>query len=251
MYILGINCAYHESSAAILENGKLLAAAEEERFNRCKHAKKSAVGNADQLPIHAMRYCLEAAGLSADDGSVDLSQVAAIGFSLDPEVRYRANLAHQHPYEVTAGDFGTEVGEARFRDRCLAVEPALRQLGFTGELQYLDHHACHGASTFFLSPFDEAAVLVIDGIGEFDSTTLFRADSGRLDPVHRVGYPNSLGFLWEKLSAYLGFDEYDAAKVMGLASFGDPLYFSEPWERLVQVGADFTIDDDVVRFRCR
>ncbi len=248
MYILGINCAYHESAACLTAGGRLLAAAEEERFNRTKHGKRALVDNAGQLPLQALSYCLEEAGLGAADG-IDLSPVDHIGFSLLPHKRYQANVGHRHPYPIRDGDYGSEAGEACFRDRCLAVEGALRDLGFRGRLHFLDHHACHAASSFFLSPFDQAAVLVVDGIGEFNSTTLFHAGGRHLRPVHSVAYPHSLGFLWEKLAVYLGFDEYDAAKVMGLASFGDPAAFAQAWERLVTPGADFRIDDRLTRFR--
>ena len=106
--ILGINCTYHESSACLIQDGNLIAAVEEERFNRIKHAKPAHIDNSDVLPEAAIAYCLQTAGLDA------LAEVDFIGYSFEPEDRLRKNCAHQHPYPVPVGDFGTEEGEQVF-----------------------------------------------------------------------------------------------------------------------------------------
>lgn len=249
MYILGINSAYHESAAGLLHDGALEAAAEEERFNRSKHGKPARVDNPDQLPLGALRFCLEEAGRRAGR-RVSLGEVEHLGYSLDLEARRAQNSAHRHPYTPLAGDFGDPQGEALFHRRLRAVAGRLSRRGFRGRFHFLPHHDCHAASAFFVSPFEEAAVLVIDGIGEFDSTTLYHGAGNQLARRESLPYPHSLGFVWEKLSKFLGFTEYDAAKVMGLASYGDPEPFRHAFRSLVQVkGGGFTVNDRVARLR--
>ncbi len=243
-YILGLNSAYHESSACLIKDGLLVAIAEEERFNRKKHAKAARVDNPDELPMKALEYCLEKAGITFD-------QIDFVGYSLNPEVRLRRNTQHQHPYEVTPGDFGTKEGETTFYQKNLEVEQKIRYLGFKGKFFYLNHHDCHAASSYFVSAFDDAAVIVVDGIGEFESTTWYQGAGNKLRKSGSIEFPHSLGFLWEKVCKYLGFGEYDACKVMGLASYGDPTRYQEDFHKLITINPDgnFTIDDRIIQFR--
>lgn len=245
--ILGINCAYHESSACLVVNGQLIAAVEEERFNRVKHAKPSGVDKAAILPLQAIEFCLQRAGLNK------LADVNFVGYSFKPKERLDKNCQYQHGYLPTPGDFGTLAGEELFYQGNLQVEKQCRDMGFTGEFYYLDHHDCHAASAFFVSNYDKAAVLVIDGIGEFESTTFYQGVGINLRKLKSFDYPNSLGFLWEKMTAFLGFSEYDAAKVMGLSSYGQPGVFKPHLEKLLQVAADgsFTVNDALTQFRNR
>ena len=249
MKILGVNGAYHESSACLLDDGRLVAAAEEERFNRVKHAKASRVDNSAELPHHALEYCLRAGG--REGPPLSLAAIHHLGFSIDPATRLAKNLAWRPPYPVNPGDFGSPEGEQLFHDGLMQVEPALREMGFEGTFHFLPHHDCHAASTFFVSPFEESAVLVIDGIGEWESTTSYHGRGHRLERLTSMGFPNSLGFLWEKISKLLGFSEYDACKVMGLASYGDGDRFLPHFEDLLHIAEDgtFTLDDSVVRLR--
>src|SRR3989344_4588584 len=244
-YILGLNSAYHDSSACLVEDGRVVAMAEQERFDkRIKHAKQARVGNPDELPEQAIEHCLEMAGIT-------LSDIATIGYSLNPWIRVWKNIKHEHPYKVTPGDFGSKEGEELFYEKNLEVERKLRKRGFKGDFLYLDHHSCHAASSFFVSGFDEAAVLVIDGIGEFESTTMYNGRCNRLKKIGSIEFPNSLGFLWEKICKYLGFSEYDACKVMGLASYGNAETYRHVFDRFVQLDNDghFTIDDTITQFR--
>lgn len=243
--ILGINCAYHESSACLIQDGELVAVAEEERFNRVKHAKPAKVDTADQLPDHAIAFCLQRAGLTS------VAEVDYIGYSFEPEDRLRKNCAHQHDYKLPDGDFGTAEGEQIFYQSHLKVEQKIRAMGFQGRFLFLDHHACHAASAFYVSGYEQSAVLVVDGIGEFESTTFFLGDGTRLSKIRHFEYPHSLGFLWEKMSAFLGFSPYDAAKVMGLSSYGEPGPYKEALEKILQIDADgsFRIDDNLAHLR--
>jgi len=244
VYILGINSAYHESSACLVEDGKIVAVAEEERFNRRKHAKPARVDNPDELPVNAIEYCLNQAGIS-------LEEVGHMGYSLNPQVRFDRNTNHKHPYPVTQDDFGTVKGERLFYEKNLEVEKKLKGLGFKAEFHYLSHHDCHAASSYFVSQYKEAGVLVVDGIGEFESTTLYRGTGNKLEKIASIDFPNSLGFLWEKISKFLGFSGYDASKVMGLASYGDPAAYRDQFKRLVSVDQDgvFSVEDRIIQFR--
>jgi carbamoyltransferase len=244
-YILGINCAYHESSACILRDGKLVAAVEEERFNRIKHAKSAKPHNADELPIQAIEFCLKQVGLNS------LSEVQQIGYSFKPESRLSKNTEYACLYPIPAKDFGTPEGEQIFYEANLRVESKLRERGFAGKFHYLDHHDCHAASSFFVSQYDEAAIMVIDGIGEFESTTLYKGKGNRLEQIEQIEFPNSLGLLWEKIAFYLGFSLYDASKAMGLSSYGDPKVFQENIKHILSIHDDgtFTVHDDIVQLR--
>ncbi len=243
-YILGLNSAYHESSVCLIKDGEMVAIAEEERFNRKKHGKSTRVSNPDELPINALDYCLKKAGIT-------LADVHYVGYSLNPKIRLDRNTKHQHPYDVTVDDFGSKEGEELFYQKNLEVENKVKDLGFNGRFLYLNHHDCHAASSYFVSEFDEAAVMVLDGIGEFESTTLYKGTGNKLQIIQSLEFPNSLGFLWEKISKYLGFSEYDACKVMGLASYGDPSIYQERFRKLISVNTDgtFTMDDTIIQFR--
>lgn len=243
--ILGINCAYHESSACLIQDGRLIAVAEEERFNRVKHGKPAKVDNADELPEQAIAFCLQSGELN------DIAEVDFIGYSLEPEVRLRKNSHHQHGYALPEGDFGTLTGEQRFYHAHLNIEQKILARGYKGRFFYLDHHACHAASAFYISGYKESAVLVIDGIGEFDSTTFFKGEGTLLKKLRHFEYPHSLGFLWEKMSAFLGFSPYDAAKVMGLSSYGEPGIYKAALEKLLHIAPDgrFAIDDSLAHLR--
>ncbi|MDP6845841.1 MAG: carbamoyltransferase C-terminal domain-containing protein [Candidatus Nanoarchaeia archaeon] len=243
-YILGLNSAYHESSVCLIKDGEIVAIAEEERFNRKKHGKSARTDNPDELPVKALNYCLEKAGIT-------LTDVHYVGYSLNPKVRLQKNANHKHPYKVTSEDFGTKEGEELFYQKNLEVENKVKELGFSGRFLYLNHHDCHAASSYIVSEFKEAAVMVVDGIGEFESTTLYKGTGNKLEKIQSLEFPNSLGFLWEKLSKYLGFSEYDACKVMGLASYGDSKVFQDRIRKLIDVkeNGTFTIDDTIIQFR--
>tara|TARA_Y100000310_G_scaffold305526_1_gene345756 strand:+ start:1342 stop:1821 length:480 start_codon:yes stop_codon:yes gene_type:complete len=146
-YILGLNSAYHESSVCLIKDGKIVAIAEEERFNRKKHGKSAKTDNPDELPINALDYCLKKAGIT-------LADVHYVGYSLNPKIRLQKNVDHQHPYKVTAEDFGTKEGEEVFYQKNKEVENKIKELGFNGRFLYLNHHDCHAASSYFVSEFE-------------------------------------------------------------------------------------------------
>jgi carbamoyltransferase len=241
MYTLGINAAYHESAACLLKDGIVVAAAEEERFNRKKHGKRASISNPQELPIEAIQFSLDLAGITA-------SQIAHIGFSINPFKR----LENKKIVDIVEeGSWGSETGEDAFFNNLMLIPDMLRDMGFRAELSWLDHHLCHAASAFYLSPFIDAAVLTIDGIGEVGSTLLAYSNNSPIKVLEEIKYPASLGFLWEKLSKFLGFTEYDACKVMGLAAYGDCQFYRKQFSKLINLLPEgmFELDNDVFRFR--
>jgi carbamoyltransferase len=241
MYILGINSAYHESSACLLQNGIIIAAVEEERFTRRKHAKSAQIDNPDELPLNAIHYCLNTANICMKD-------IGYIGFSLNPQKR----LENQQAVDIVEeGNWGSRDGEALFFKKLCSIPDILKSMGFDGEFMWLDHHVCHAASAYYPSPFAEAAILAIDGIGEVTSTAFAYGRGSDLTVHQEMVYPNSLGFLWEKISQFLGFSAYDATKVMGLAAYGNSKRFRSQYDQLVQPTSDgmCKMDGSLLRFR--
>ena len=217
VHVLGINAAYHESSACLLRDGEIVAIAEEERFSRFRHGKHSRVDNPDELPEQAMAWCLKQGGIGWRD-------LAAIGYSLDPEERRRRNMDLPDAKRMMPGGWGTPEGEETYYRHSMAARDKVVSRAPRARFHFLPHHLCHAASAFFASPFEAAAVLIIDGIGEFNSTWLGFGQGNRLTELEVVGYPHSLGFVWERMSEFLGFDVYSGpGKVMGYACLTDPI----------------------------
>lgn len=133
--------------------------------------------------------------------------------------------------------------------KVITAEPQLRERGFIGDFHFLPHHDCHAASAFLVSPFDESAVLVIDGIGEYESTTLYHGRGTKLERIEHYDFPNSLGFLWETMCKYIGFAKTDACKLMGLASYGAPSTYREAFSRLLPSLRTLEVDDRVIQLR--
>jgi carbamoyltransferase len=240
-YILGINSAYHESAACLLRDGVIVTAVEEERLNRIKHAKEARVDNPDQLPLRAIEQCLKTA-------NVDVRSIEGIGFSINP----RRRLKNKDFLDlVTEKSWGSVEGEQQFFQRVSTVPEQLREMGFAGDFLWVDHHLCHAASAYYPSPFNESAILTVDGIGEENSTAFGFGKGNELRLFQEISYPSSLGFLWEKLSKYLGFGEYDACKVMALAAYGEPDGELEKFAALVELLPDgrFRMNGDGLRFR--
>lgn len=237
MYTLGINAVYHDSAACLVRDGEVIAAAEEERFTRKKHGKRPIPFSTYELPYFAIDYCLKAGGIT-------LKEIDHVAYSYDPMQLlgdYAQNETISLPLEPSAHE-PAEGFEAPWDPLFLAyIVNAPRQLagGWPHHLQqrflgakrsdfrwhFVDHHLSHAASAFYPSPYDEAAILTIDGRGERATTTYSLGQGARIQSLGQVNMPNSLGMLYEKVTDYLGFlhssDEY---KVMALASFGQPAY---------------------------
>lgn len=252
MITLGINAAFHDSAAALVIDGALVAAAEEERFTRIKHAKRPLPFSAWELPFHAIDYCLGEAG-------VRLADVDHVGYSFDPQLfaGERARLDEPLLLPMRPGERGQGDWDSPWDPLFAAYivnAPAQLVDGVPHHLQarwagvrcgaapyrwhFVNHHICHQASAFLAAPFERCAVVTLDGRGERATTTygLYRDDAYR--PLGEVTMPNSLGILYEKVTDHLGFlhssDEY---KVMALAALGKPAY-RDAFAAGVRVGKD-------------
>ena len=238
LYTLGVNAAYHDSSACLVRDGAPLAAAEEERFTRIKHGKRPIPFSTYELPYAAIDYCLREAGIRL----VDVDYVA---YAFDPSLLLgdrRDDATITLPLEPSAHPTPDEWQSAWDPLFLAAIVNAPRHLAggaphhlrarFRGarpdgpyRWHFVEHHIAHAASAFHASPFARAAVLTLDGRGELATTTYNIGAGNRLERLGQVNYPHSLGLLYEQVTEYLGFlpssDEY---KVMALASFGKPTY---------------------------
>src|SRR6202022_2798000 len=237
MNILGINSVYHESAAALLVDGALVAAAEEERFNRIKHGKEASVDNPHQFPERAIEFCLEHAGLRARD-------IDHVAYSFDPRLRrthYRPEWWPDPLYETV---FMLRLAEVRgVTERILG-----RPLG--QKFHFVPHHLAHAASAYFPSGFDRAAILIIDGLGEVAGSTLAKAVGMHIQPVETFDYPHSLGFVWEIICDYLGFSTYDASKLMGLSAYGNPQVLRREFQSIIRIGKeDYAVDPEAIGFQ--
>jgi carbamoyltransferase len=236
MNILGINSVYHESAAALVVDGALIAASEEERFNRIKHGKEADVDNPHQFPEHAIRFCLDYAGLRGCD-------IDHVAYSFDPQLRRMQFRAEWWPNPRWEEVFLLRLGEVRGVAERILRRP-LRQ-----RFHFVPHHLAHAASAYFPSGFDRAAILTIDGVGEVACSTLATAVGTRIQMLETFNYPHSLGFVWELISVHLGFSPYDASKVMGLAAYGNPEVFRRQLQSAIRVDEeDYAVDPEAAGF---
>src|SRR5215472_293059 len=206
MHILGINAYHGDSSACIIRDGRIVAAAEEERFRRVKHWAG--------FPSQAISYCLAEAG-------IELAQIEHVAVNSDPN----ANLFRRAAY-VLASRPDPRLVLDRLRNRrrrsSIAVELGrLQGAAFHGSLHRVEHHLAHLASCFLVSPFEQAAVVSVDGFGDFSSAAWGVGQGRNIQIQGRVFFPHSLGVFYQALTQYLGFPHYgDEYKVMGLAPYG-------------------------------
>jgi carbamoyltransferase len=224
--ILGISAFYHDAAAALVVDGRIVAAAQEERFTRRKHDPR--------FPARAIEYCLSAAGLSPAD-------LDYVGFYEKPFTKFERLLRTYLSFAPAGYRSFRQALPVWMREK-LHLRRVIREgLGgrYHGPLFFTDHHESHAASAFFPSPFDEAAILTIDGVGEW-STTCYGVGRGReLTLTHEIRFPHSLGLLYSAFTYYLGFKvnsgEY---KVMGLAPYGRPVYRDLILEHLIDLKPD-------------
>ncbi|CAD6538124.1 carbamoyltransferase [Paraburkholderia sabiae] len=261
MYTLGINAVYHDSAAVLIRDGVVLAAAEDERFTHVKHAKRPVPFSTWQLPFDAIDYCLGMAG-------IELKDVDHVAYSYDPSLfagmpkEPRATIelpfdpAHhkltnpsQSPWDPL---FLSYIANAKAQ--LLDGAPHHLSKRFKGvdrddcfKWHFVDHHLAHEASAFLASPFDDTAVLTMDGRGEGVTTSMGQFVNGTYVRLRQVELPHSLGLLYEAVTAWLGFlhssDEY---KVMALASYGQPVYIDQ-FRAIVRVRQDGTYTVDAPR----
>jgi len=239
MYILGINAYHGGASACIIKDGELIAAVEEERFERVKYWAG--------FPVHAIRYCLSEAGISVFD-------LEHIGISRDPN----ANILRKAKYAIRRGP-SPQLLIDRLRNRrvvgnistVLCEMLKINRRDLKASFHNVEHHRAHMASTFFVSPFENAAVLSVDGMGDFTSTMWGTGNGNQFDVSGSIHFPHSIGILYTAVSQWLGFNHYgDEGKVMGLAPYGEPHYVDK-LRRILRVQADktFEVDQSYLRYK--
>ncbi len=234
MYILGIACFYHDSAAALIKDGELVAAAMEERFSRKKHD--------NSFPEKAIAYCLQEAGITADDLEYAV-------FYEKPLVKFERILLTTLRTFPSSVDVWRDAMVNWLKEKLWIKNIIQSQVGIRYDrVLFCDHHMSHSASAFFASPFREAAVLTVDGVGEWTTTTLGKATSywvgdgegqNTIDLFQEQRFPHSLGLLYSAFTAYLGFrvnnGEY---KVMGMAPYGQPRYIDKVYKLIEQKPGD-------------
>jgi len=239
MRILGISAFYHDSAAALVVDGHIVAAAQEERFTRKKHDSR--------FPRHAVRYCL-------DESGIKLEQIDHVVFYDKPFLKFE-RLLETYLAFVPRGfrsfrmALPVWIKEKLFQKRLLRqeLERFARDYDWESRLLFCEHHQSHAASAFFASPFDEAAILTMDGVGEWATTSVGIGRANTLQMTKEIHFPHSLGLLYSAFTYYTGFKvnsgEY---KVMGLAPYGEPRFAQTILDHLVDLKPDgsFQLDQD-------
>lgn len=233
-YILGISAYYHDAAAALLSDGEILAAAQEERFTRKKHDAG--------FPTHAVRYCLKEANLT-------LSDVDYLVFYDKPFVKFERILETYLNYAPSGLRSFVSAMPVWLKEKLYLKWTLRQELAEIGgsearksiSLLFAEHHQSHAASAFFLSPFENAAVLCLDGVGEWATTSAWHGRGNQLQALWEIDFPHSLGLLYSSFTYFTGFrvnsGEY---KLMGLAPYGEPRYVELIRDQLIDIKADGT-----------
>lgn len=224
MWILGISAFYHDSAACLVKDGKIVAAAQEERYTRKKHDPR--------FPINAIRFCLEDANIT----SQDLDYVA---FYDKPFMKFERLLETYLAYAPLGISSFLKAMPSWIKQKIWMSDLIQKELGYTGKIIYPEHHESHAASAFYPSPFQKAAFLTMDGVGEWTTTSFGTGDGNQLEIDYEIYFPHSLGLLYSAFTYYTGFKvnsgEY---KLMGLAPYGEPKYVDVILDKLIDLRDD-------------
>ncbi len=242
MRILGISAYYHDSAAALLVDGEVVAAAQEERFTRKKHDSS--------FPASAARYCLESQGLK-------LSDIAAVVYYEKPLLTFERLLETYLGAAPRGGRSFVAAMQIWLKQKLFLKTELKKQVAALGEpdakqpeLLFSEHHLSHAGAAFYPSPFEKAAVLCMDGVGEWATTSAWLGDGSELSPLWEINFPHSLGLLYSAFTYYCGFKvnsgEY---KLMGLAPYGKPRYVDQIKSRLIDIKPDGTFRLDLSYFK--
>ena len=234
MYILGISAYYHDSASCLLKNGEIIAAAQEERFTRKKHDQS--------FPINSINYCLSEAGISSSDLQI-------IAFYDKPFLKFERILETYLQFAPIGIRSFLKAMPLWIKKKLWVKILIQEELGFNGKILFPEHHSSHAASAFYASPFQRAAFLTMDGVGEWATTSYGIAESNKMEILADIKFPNSLGLLYSAFTYYTGFrvnsGEY---KVMGLAPYGEAKYKDLIYEHLIDVKDDGSFKMDMSYF---
>ncbi len=233
-YILGISAFYHDSAAALVKDGVVIAAAQEERFTRIKHDQS--------FPINAINYCLR-------EADIDANQLSYVGYYEKPFIKFERLLKTYFAY-VPCGLFSFLKAMPVWLKHKLFLKSFIQdELNYTGDIVFCEHHESHAASAFYPSPFKQAAVLTMDGVGEWTTTSFGQGDGNQLTLSGEMHFPHSLGLLYSAFTYYTGFrvnsGEY---KLMGLAPYGEPKYVDLIRDSLLDLKEDGSFKLDMRYF---
>lgn len=234
MIILGISCYYHDAAAALVRNGDIIAAAQEERFTRVKHDPG--------FPTHAVAYCLK-------EARCDIQDVDFVVFYDKPFLKFE-RILETVVVEAPKGLRSALKAIPIWIKQKLWIEESIRnELGFEGKILYPEHHMSHAASAYYPSPFDEAAVLTIDGVGEWTTASIGHGIGNKLTIRKELSFPHSLGLLYSAFTYHAGFKvnsgEY---KLMGLAPYGKPEYADRIFSDMIDLKEDGSFRMDQTYF---
>ena len=227
MYILGVSALYHDAAAALIKDGEIIAAAQEERFTRKKHDPS--------IPKHAIQYCL-------DEGKIAAEDLCAVVYYDNPFLtlgRFIQNLR----YTGTDSDDLLQFSLESLTNRKMWVHHMLKdslgRLGIEDKLYVTEHHISHAASAFFPSPYMNAAIITLDGVGEYATTTIGYGKGNHIKILQTIDYPHSLGLLYSAFTYFCGFKVNSGDyKLMGLAPYGEPVYYQLIKEKLIDMKPD-------------
>lgn len=242
MNLIGISAHYHDSAAALIRDGRIVAAAQEERFTRKKHDP--------DFPAHAIRYCLQEAGLT-------LADIDGVVYYDKPLIKFERLLETYLAYAPSGFVSFVKAMPVWLKDKLYLKQTLKKELAKLGgckeaelpPLLFTEHHQAHAASAFFPSPFEKAAVLCMDGVGEWATTSVWLGEGNQLTPLWEMNFPHSLGMLYSAFTYYTGFKvnsgEY---KLMGLAPYGEPKYVDLILDKLIDLKEDGTFRMDMQYF---
>ena len=232
MYILGISCFYHDSAACLIKNGEIIAASQEERFTRIKHDQS--------FPKNSIKYCLKEANISEN-------QIANVVFYEKPLLKFERLLETYLAYAPKGFKSFLKSMPLWIKDKLFQKSILKKELknlfgnkiDWSKIILFSEHHLSHAASAFFPSPFEKAAIITIDGVGEWTTTSISEGDGKNIKLIKEIHFPHSLGLLYSAFTYYSGFKvnsgEY---KLMGLAPYGNPIYVNKIKENLIKIESD-------------
>jgi carbamoyltransferase len=227
-YILGVSCYYHDASAALLKDGVIVAAAEEERFTRKKHDTS--------FPIHAIEYCLKSQNITIND-------LDYIGFYEKPLLKFERLLSqHLEKFPFSFKTFLSSM-PSWINEKLRFMRTIHKKLKYKGDVLFIEHHLAHSASSFLVSPFKKAAILTVDGVGEWTTTAHGVGDGNDIHLIKEIKFPHSLGLLYSTITAYLGFSVNNSEyKVMGLSPYGNMNRETNPYYKKLREVIDIKED---------
>ena len=242
MYILGISAFYHDSAACLIKDGEIIAAAQEERFTRKKHDSR--------FPHHAIQYCLK-------EAQIDSEKIKNVVFYEKPFLKFERLLETYLAFAPKGFASFAKAIPVWLKDKLFQKSALIKELKSTlgnevnwrERLLFSEHHLSHAASAFYPSPFESAAILTLDGVGEWTTTSSAVGNGKNIKVIKEIHFPHSLGLLYSAFTYYLGFKvnsgEY---KVMGLAPYGEPRYIDLILEKLIIVANDGSFQLDMSYF---